>query len=166
MRHPQAWSSLPLGWRESFPHPSGWQPNGPSCLPAPPAVRRNSTQADPSDPSSGTNLGPQLPKRSQVLDSKETFGVNEPTATHTCLDRCGTGVESVLHDGLKMLDQVSGSNRPAKLGDATHSKHNQVGTVGYRRQRPRAPHLPTGDAEGFPGTADSDRSVPHSREGG
>lgn len=85
---------------------------------------------------------------------------------HTCLDRCGTGVQSVLHDGLKMLDQVFRSDRPAKLGDATHSKHNQVGTVGYRLLRPHASHLPTGDTEGFPGAADSDRSVPHSREGG
>lgn len=65
-----------------------------------------------------------------------------------------------------MLDQVLRSNRPAQLGDATHGKRNQVGTAGYRLLRPHASHLPTGDAEGFPGTADSDRSVPHSRESG
>lgn len=92
--------------------------------------------------------------------------VNEPTAAHTCLDGRGTGVQGVLHEGLKVLDQVFGSNRPAKLVEPTHSRHNQEGTVGYQLLRPRASHLPTGDAEGFPGAADSDRSVPHSRESG
>lgn len=34
---------------------------------------------------------------------------------HTCLQRSRAGVQSVLHDGLKMLDQVLGSDGPAEL---------------------------------------------------